>query len=54
MEVNLNETRQPQIIGVATMLLFLSTLAVALRLLFRRMTGMGLWYDDYTIMVALV
>lgn len=54
MEVNSNESRQPQIIGVATMLLFLSTLAVALRLLFRRMTGVGLWYDDYAVMVALI
>lgn len=47
-------SRQPAIIGVACMLLFLSTLAVILRLLFRRRTELGLWYDDYAIVVALV
>ncbi len=54
MDTDLNASRQPQIIGVACMLLFLSTAAVVLRLLFRRRLGLGLWYDDYTIIVALV
>ena len=47
-------TRQPAIIGVAVMLLFLSTTAVVLRLIFRRTSKIGLWWDDYTIIVALV
>lgn len=54
MEINYEETRQPQIIGVDAMLLFLSTSAVALRLAFRRWTDLGFWYDDYTIIGALV
>ena len=49
-----NGSRQHQIIGVASMLLFLSTAAVAFRLLIRRTTGLGLWWDDYTIVFALV
>ncbi|KAL9601619.1 MAG: hypothetical protein Q9179_002817 [Wetmoreana sp. 5 TL-2023] len=47
------ETRQPAIIGVTVMLLFLSTAAVVLRLMLRRWTGLGLWYDDYTVVIAL-
>ena len=54
MDTDPNASRQPQIIGVACMLLFVSTAAVILRLLFRRNLGLGLWYDDYTITVALV
>ena len=54
MDTDLNATRQPQIIGVACMLLFLSTAAVVLRLLFRWKLSLGLWYDDYTIILALV
>lgn len=53
-DINHGESRQPEIVGVATMLLFVSSLAVVLRLLFRRWTDLGLWYDDYTIIVALV
>ena len=54
MEQDPDATRQPAIIGVACMLLFLSTLSVVLRLLFRRTTELGLWYDDYTIIAALI
>lgn len=53
MDKDAEATRQPAIIGVAVMLLFLSTTAVALRLLFRRTTKTGLWWDDYIIVVAL-
>ncbi|KAL8739217.1 MAG: hypothetical protein Q9181_000108 [Wetmoreana brouardii] len=53
MDNNHEETRQPAIIGITVMLLFLSTAAVVLRLILRRWTGLGLWYDDYTVVIAL-
>lgn len=34
-------------------LIILSGIAVALRLLSRRLSRVGLWYDDYAIMLAL-
>ena len=54
MDSDPNASRQPAIIAVAAMLLFLSTASVILRLMFRRISGLGLWYDDYAIVVALI
>ena len=34
-------------------LIMLSGIAVALRLLSRRLSRVGLWYDDYVILVAM-
>ena len=36
-----------------TALIILSAIAVALRLLSRRLSRAGLWYDDYAILVAM-
>ena len=42
------------ILGVSIALLILSFIAVALRLLARRLSGAGLWWDDWLIIAALV
>lgn len=46
--------RQIQILSVTSMLIFLSTLAVALRLTSRRIMKSSLSMDDYMIAFALV
>ena len=46
--------RQVQIVSVTSMLVFLSTLAVALRLVSRRISTRHISTDDYVIVFALV
>ena len=46
--------RQLQIVSVISMLIFLSTLAVALRFISRRMMTGHFYLDDYVIVFALV
>jgi hypothetical protein len=46
--------RQVQIIVVTTILVLLSTSAVVLRCCARRLSGTGLFKDDWVIIVALV
>ena len=46
--------RQIQIIIVTTLLIVLSTAAVVLRCLARRLSGTGLFKDDWVITLALV
>ena len=49
------DNRQIQIIAVCTTCLTLSTLAIALRLLVRRMVAIAdLWWDDWVAILALV
>ena len=49
------DNRQVQIIVVCTTCLTLSTLAVALRLVVRRVIApAGLWWDDWVAILALV
>lgn len=47
-------TRQIQIIVVTSLLVFLSTLAFALRLWARKIQGVGFYKDDWVIGVGLV
>ncbi len=46
--------RQIQIVAVSSMLIFLSTLAVALRFIARRISTRYICMDDYVIVFALV
>lgn len=46
--------RQVQVVSVISMLIFLSTLAVALRFISRRMMKRHIYLDDYVIVFALV
>lgn len=47
-------SRQVQIVSVTSMLVFLSTLAVALRFISRRISTRYMCMDDYVILFALV
>lgn len=47
-------SRQVQIVSVTSMLIFLSTLAVSLRFISRRMSTGKFYMDDYVIVFALV
>ena len=47
-------SRQVQIMSVTSMLIFLSTLAVVLRFVSRRISTSKLYMDDYVIVFALV
>ena len=52
---NINDqSSQVQIYTVTAILLAIATVGVALRLLARRISSARFWWDDYTIIVALV
>ena len=51
---DIHASRAHLILGVSIALLVLSFVAVALRLLARRLSGAGLWWDDWLIIAALV
>ena len=42
------------ILGVATSMIVLPTIAVTLRFVSRKLSGAGLWYDDWLALAALV
>ena len=48
------QSHQVQIYVVTALLLVIATVAVALRLAARRVSSAQFWWDDYTIIVALV
>lgn len=48
------DSHQVQIYVASAILLSLATVGVALRLLARRISSAKLWWDDYTIVIALV
>lgn len=50
-DVHASKTRT--LLAADITLIFLSAIAVALRLLSRRLSRAGLWYDDYAILVAM-
>lgn len=45
---------QPQLLGVTSALLALSTMMVLLRLISRGMSAMSYWFDDAAIIIGLV
>jgi hypothetical protein len=45
---------QPWTVSVVAAMTVLEVVAVALRLLSRRLKGQGLWWDDYLIIFSLV
>ena len=51
---HINDNRQATIVGLKVLLTALSTIAVALRLLSRRLVKAPFRYDDYAVVVALV
>jgi hypothetical protein len=53
-DADLSATQAPRIIGASVVLIILSTAAVVLRFLARRLSRAGLWWDDWTILFALV
>ena len=51
---NLSDTQVPRIIATSAVLITLSTIAVLLRFVARYLSKAGLWWDDWTILMALV
>ena len=52
--LDINDTQSPRIIGTCITLIVITTAAVALRFLARHLSRAGLWWDDWTILGALV
>ena len=52
--VDLNETQIPRITAASIIFIVISTVTVALRFLARRLSGAGLWWDDWMILAALI
>ena len=51
---NLGESQGPRIIATCATLIVLSSVAVVLRFVARQLSRAGLWWDDWTILAALV
>ena len=51
---DLNASQVPRIIAASAILITLSTIAVILRFIARYLSRAGLWWDDWTILLALV
>ena len=52
--VDLDATRGPYLLWVCVSMIILSTLAVGLRFLSRKLAGLTYLFDDWTILIALV
>lgn len=52
--LDLNETKVPTLVSVFVVIWVLGLLAVLLRLLARKVSRNGLWWDDWIIMASLV
>lgn len=52
--MNITDDRQKSIVATTSLLVILTTLAVALRLMGRAIKGVRLGADDYMVLVALV
>lgn len=46
-------TKTARLIGADIVLILLSGIAVALRFWSRKISKVGFWYDDYTILIAM-
>ena len=51
---DLTENQSTRIIATSVVLILFSTIAVVLRLIARRLSKAGFWWDDWTILGALV
>lgn len=51
---DVNETRAPSFVAFSVIFIVLSSLAVGLRLLSRRISAANFWWDDALIVVSLV
>lgn len=54
MAENTYATKTGKLIGANIVLILLSGIAVALRFWSRKISRVGFWYDDYTILLALL
>ena len=54
MAEDVHASKEGRLLAADITLIILSGTAVALRLLSRRLSRVGLWYDDYVIMIALL
>ena len=54
MAENIYATKTGKLIGANVVLILLSGIAVALRFWSRKISRVGFWYDDYTILLALL
>lgn len=52
--LDLDETRQPQVIAVAVILWLVAVLSVVLRIVSRRIKNARLWLDDWIIIASVV
>ena len=52
--LDVNANQGPRIIAVAAVLITISTMAVILRFVSRLVSQAGFWWDDWTILAALV
>ena len=49
---DLHASRQPRLVGVDVTLIVITTIFVSLRLCSRRVSGAGLWWDDFLVVLA--
>ena len=54
MAENIYATKTKKLVGANIVLILLSGIAVALRFWSRKISRVGFWYDDYTILLALL
>ena len=54
MAEDIHATKTGKLIGANIVLILLSGIAVALRFWSRKISRVGFWYDDYTILLALL
>ena len=52
--LNVNDSQSSRIIGTCVTLIVISTIVVALRFVARHLSRAGLWWDDWTILAALI
>ena len=52
--VNLSDSKQPDIYGTISTVCPVAVLVVVLRLLARRVSKAGYWWDDWIIIIAMV
>ena len=52
--LNLDDSQGPRVIATSIVLMILASLAVVLRFIARHLSRAGLWWDDWTVLAALV
>ena len=52
--LNINANATPRIVAASVVLIAISAISVALRFLSRMVSKAGLWWDDWTMLAAMV